>query len=140
MILIEKNTDFPYPGGFDEEKIVRWLEKCAGKFQIKINNLIISFLDDSALLEINKRVFNRNDLTDTVSLSYQEGANTYSGEVYISLERVKDNAEPYQTTYFNELLRVVIHSFLHVIGYDDHTAGEKKAMRCLEDLCLDIYS
>ena len=140
MILIEKNTDFPFPHAFDKEKLILWLEQCIKKFQIKINTLTISFLNDNDLLEINKTVFNRDYLTDTVSLSYKEDGHAYSGEIYISLERVKDNAEQYQTSYFNELLRVVIHSFLHVIGYDDHTPGEKEAMRCLEELCLDIYS
>ncbi len=140
MIIIEKDTEFGLPENYNREKLISWLHSCAKKFQIKINQLSISFLDDNGLQQINNEVFNRNYLTDTITLSYRESEGIFSGEIYISLQRVESNARKYHTTYLKELLRVVIHSFLHVIGYEDKTEEQKRRMKCLEDWCLEYYS
>ena len=139
MILFEYDTGFPLPEDWDEEKVRKWLEECIRKFQVKVNSLIYTFLDDGQMQIVNLQIFNRDYLTDTITLSYEQEKD-YGGEVYISLERVRDNARKYNTSYLNELLRVIVHSFLHTLGYNDHTTDEKQQMRCLEDECMKYYT
>ncbi len=139
MIFIENETSFPLPCSFNENQTVSWLEECLNKFQITENQIVITFLNDEQLLNVNKHIFNRDYLTDTISLSYKE-ENKISGEIYISLERVYENSQNFDVTYLNELLRVIVHSFLHVIGYADDTPEQKERMHCLENLCLQYYS
>ena len=138
MIIFEYETDFPLPDDWDEQKVRTWLEECIRKFQVKLDSLVFTFLDDERMREVNRAVFNRDYYTDTVTLTYDTGE-TLSGEIYISLPRVRENAQKFETTYANELLRVMIHSFLHTLGYNDYTDDEKKQMRCWEDECLRYY-
>ncbi len=140
MIHFEYDTSYPMPENWNETKTIAWINACLEKFQVQCNQLIINFLDDKSLLQVNQSVFNRDYLTDTISMAYQEGTNLYSGTVYISLERVYENAIQHNVSYHDELLRVIIHSVLHIIGYDDSTRDERERMRCLEDLCMDYYS
>jgi len=138
MILFEYDTGFPLPEDWDEEKVRKWLEECIRKFQVKVNSLIYTFLDDEQMQTVNLQIFDRDYLTDTITLSY-ETEGVYDGEIYISLSRVRENTAQYGSGYLKELLRVIIHSFLHTIGYGDQTEDEKKAMHCLENECLKYY-
>ena len=93
------------------------------------------FCNDSYLNNINKEFLNHDTLTDIISFDYCLGKQV-NGEIYISIERVTDNAKFYQVSFENELSRVIIHGVLHFLGYSDKTPEEKKGMRLKENTCL----
>jgi len=97
------------------------------------------FCSDKYLLSINQKYLNHNTLTDIVTFDLAEDAEI-EGEIYISVERVKENAVKYAVDFEEELHRVIIHGLLHLIGYKDKTASQKAQMRKKEQACLSLYS
>lgn len=93
------------------------------------------FCSDNFLLEINTNYLNHNYYTDIITFNYVEGE-VISGDLFISIERVKENAIAFETTCIMELYRVIFHGLLHLVGYNDKTKEEKKIMREKEDLYL----
>ena len=108
-----------------------------GKTTGEINYI---FCDDDYLSEINLTYLNHNTLTDIITFSNSNHPSIISGDIYISVERIKDNAQMLNLPFEKELSRVIIHGILHLIGYDDHTAEEKKQMRAKEDYYLHLQS
>ena len=90
------------------------------------------FCNDGFLLDINKKYLNHDTLTDIISFDYSIG-NELHGDIFISVERVKENAEDFNVTFEDELKRVMAHGILHYCGYKDKTAEDEKTMRCKED-------
>ncbi len=95
------------------------------------------FCDDNYLSEMNVKYLNHNTLTDIISFDYTIGK-IISGDIFISVERVKENAILYNTTFTDELHRVLIHGILHYCGYKDKTEDEKTQMRSKEDYYLSL--
>ncbi len=121
----------------NHDLIASWLDKCATLHNKKISVLEIHILTDEELLDINKQIFNRDYLTDVISIAYP-GPNDISGSIFISYERVKENAEKYSVSADEELNRVIIHGLLHILGFEDSTTEEKENMRNWEDKCLKL--
>lgn len=96
------------------------------------------FCNDNYLLEINKKYLNHDYLTDIITFDLSDNGLT-EGEIYISIERVKENAGSENCTFKEELLRVVFHGALHLCGYKDKTISEKKIMRSKENYYLARY-
>ncbi len=96
------------------------------------------FCSDSYLLEMNRSFLQHDYYTDIITFDLSEGGGTI-GEVYISIDRVKENAVSHQSTYSNELLRVMIHGALHLIGYKDKKKSEITIMRQKEDYYLRLF-
>jgi len=117
------------------EEIAQWLKLQATAHHIEIRNLEYIFCSDSYLLEINKKYLNHDFYTDIITFPLQE--DPLEGTIFISVERVKENAQLYNVTTVNELHRVVAHGLLHLIGYKDKTEDEKKEMRTKENEWLD---
>ena len=110
---------------------------------IRLNNhqtghLSFVFCTDEYLLEVNKKFLNHDYYTDIITFDYNE-SDTVSGDLIISIDRVKENALIHQCTFHLELYRVIIHGVLHLLGFSDKTEIQKKKMRELEDLCLAQY-
>jgi rRNA maturation RNase YbeY len=96
-------------------------------------NIVIT--DDIKLREINREFLEHDYFTDVITFNYNE-MKTLNGEIYISIDRVKDNAMIYDVGSSLEMSRVIIHGILHLLGMDDKTEDEKKLMRKEEDLWL----
>lgn len=94
------------------------------------------FCSDVYLLSINKTYLQHDTLTDIITFPYN--FNPLSGEIYISVERVAENADQYQVSFEEELGRVMVHGVLHLLGYEDHTESLKEKMRSKEDEYLGL--
>ena len=106
---------------------------------IKTAELSVVFCTDAFLLEMNNNFLDHDTFTDIITFDLSESRNAVDGEIYISVERVKENAKLYHTTYQEELHRVIFHGVLHLCGFKDKTAKDQKIMRENEDYCLEHY-
>lgn len=116
-----------------------FIEKSVKKEGLSIESLNYVFCSDKYLLEINKQFLDHNYYTDIISFDLSEVPGQLIGEVYISVERVKDNAKTHGAAYSEELLRVIFHGALHFCGYKDKKPADAKKMRQMEDLWLSAY-
>ena len=116
-----------------------FIEKSVKKEGLSIESLNYVFCSDKYLLEINKQFLDHNYYTDIISFDLSEVPGQLIGEVYISVDRVKDNAKTHGATFSEELLRVIFHGALHFCGYKDKKPSDVKKMRQMEDLWLTAY-
>jgi rRNA maturation RNase YbeY len=103
----------------------------------KLTSLNYIFCSDLYLLKINQEYLKHDTLTDIITFDYSQKSNL-EGEVYISIERVKENSEIFKRPFAEELHRVIIHGLLHLIGYADKSDAEKAQMRKKEEACLSL--
>jgi rRNA maturation RNase YbeY len=114
-----------------------WLLKCASAERKKVEALNYIFCSDKYLRKINRQYLNHNYFTDIITFSASESDHKIiSGDIYISIERVRYNAKYYGAKVNEELHRVMVHGLLHLCGYNDQTENEKKIMRHKEELYL----
>ena len=124
-----------------EKKEVRvWLKKVVKKEEKKLGCLNFIFCSDKHLLEINKKYLKHTALTDVITFDFSESKKTIEGDVYISTDRVKENAQKYSVSFKKELLRTLVHGVLHLIGYKDKKEKEKKIMFLKEQNFLRMFS
>ena len=113
------------------------IKKIALIHKIKSGQISYIFGDDNLLLKLKNRFFKKNHFTDVIAFRLNDYDNPFvEGEVYISLPRAKENAKIFGEFYEKEVARLIIHGFLHLIGYLDETDDEKKKMTNLENLLL----
>ena len=98
------------------------------------------FCDDQHLLSLNQKHLNHNTLTDIITFDLSDDPNIVQADIFISLDRVQDNAQKFETTTHDELRRVMIHGVLHVLGLNDKTERDKRRMRSAEDKALAQFS
>lgn len=134
MITFNYETDFKLN---DETKISNWISACIKKHDCTEGELNYIFCDDEYLHKLNVEFLNHDTLTDIISFDYCVGKEI-SGDIFISVERVKENAVRFTQSVENELNRVIIHGILHYFGFKDKTEEEKTVMRQEEDNCLAI--
>ncbi len=101
-------------------------------------SLIVS--DDNTLNRLKKHYFDDDVLTDTISFNFNEIDQSIDGEIYISIDRIRENAEQFNTGFRRELALVIIHSFLHLIGYEDSLLVDKQQMDRIQRQYLDQIS
>ena len=116
------------------------LKKICKKENKKISFINCVFCSDNRLLEINKKYLNHVSLTDVVTFDFTPNKNNLEGDIYISIDRVKENARKYKETFKTELLRIIIHGLLHLIGFSDKTKEEKNTMTLKENEYLSLYN
>lgn len=97
------------------------------------------FCSDNYLFELNKTYLKHTTLTDVITFPYEAGEGTVSGDIFISIERVAENALKFGERFEDELHRVMIHGVLHLIGYDDKPLTKKARMTALEDRYLKLF-
>ena len=115
----------------------RWLKMVAESEIRRIGDLNIIFCSDPYILNINIQYLGHDYFTDIITFDYCEGSKL-SGDLFISIDSVRENAEFYRTEFHEELHRVIVHGVLHLIGYDDHTPEDVKTMRAKEDYYLSL--
>ncbi|MGI9137757.1 MAG: rRNA maturation RNase YbeY [Sediminibacterium sp.] len=116
-----------------------FIEKSLKKEGISIESLQYVFCSDKYLLAINNSFLNHDYYTDIISFDLSETKGTLIGEIYISVDRVKENAKTHQAHLNEELLRVIFHGALHFCGYKDKKSADAKIMRSMEDKWLRSY-
>lgn len=102
----------------------------------EFKNVAYIFCSDTFLLTLNQRYLNHDTLTDIITFSLSETNSPIISEIYISVERVRENAKDLNVSFENELYRVMTHGILHLCGHSDHTKELKSKMRSLEDYYL----
>lgn len=130
--------DVKIPVFINEKNIEAWLQQVAEKENQRIGELNFIFCSDNHLLQINQDFLNHDYFTDIITFDYSE-ENEISGDIFISLDRVEENAEQYQSTYEHELRRVMAHGCLHLLGYGDKSEDEQKLMTLKEEASLSLY-
>ncbi len=121
-----------------EKKLLReWIERVVKTHLVQLGNVNIILTSDENLYRINRKYLKHNTLTDTITFSYTENEALVTGDVFISLPRLKENAIIYGVPFRNELYRVIIHGILHLLGFDDVDEERREAMRALENKYLD---
>ena len=124
---------------YHKNKIRKWIFFLLHSENVAIPvNIDFIFCSDQFLLEINQAYLNHNTLTDIISFDLSENNNSIEGEVYISIDRVRENHIIFGSSLQNELYRVIIHGVLHLIGYNDKSRNEIEIMRELENKYLSI--
>ena len=136
MINFTSNTNFQLRNKTD---LKSWIKKVVGKEGWQMKDLSFVFCDDMDLLDKNRKYLNLDTLTDILTFDYTENKNI-SGDIYISIDRVKENAKTYKVTFENELNRVMIHGILHLLGYKDESEKEKGIIRAKEDFYLPLQT
>lgn len=116
-----------------------FIQQIFKKEKKKLINLTYVFCSDDYLLEINKAHLKHDFYTDIITFDLSENKDAIIGEIYISTDRVRDNATQLGTSLKEELHRVIFHGALHLCGYKDKTRNEEKRMRAAEDMCLKTY-
>jgi rRNA maturation RNase YbeY len=112
-----------------------WIKRTIERNNKQLGEISYIFCSDEQLLEINKEFLNHDYYTDIITFDYSE-ADIVSGDLFISIDRIKDNAKTLDVSYQEELHRVIIHGILHLLGFKDKTDEESQNMRLLENECL----
>lgn len=121
----------------NKAQITKWIQNTFQHEGIDKNiELSIIFCSDESLLEINQQFLQHDYYTDIITFPIEEDEKHLEAELYISIDRIKDNAQKLKKTFENELHRVIIHGTLHLCGYGDKSPEEEKQMRQKEDFYL----
>jgi probable rRNA maturation factor len=134
MIEFYSETDFNIE---DTKALSHWISEIILHENHELGDLTYVFCDDAYLHKLNVQFLNHDTLTDIISFDNSLGKQIH-GEIYISVERVKENAGTYQVAFLEELHRVIIHGVLHFCGYKDKTEKQQETMSCKENEALDL--
>lgn len=132
MITFHYQTDFILE---NQSQISDWIEDVISSDGYRVGEINYIFCDDSNLNKMNVEFLNHDTYTDIISFDYSVGKELH-GDIYISIERVIDNANLYRSAFDNELCRVMIHGILHYMGFKDKTSAQQKEMTEKENQSL----
>ena len=121
----------------DRRRTSRWLKLVAESEIRNLGDISVIFCSDPYILDVNLKYLQHDYFTDIITFDYCEG-DTLSGDLFISIDTVRENSIFYKTDFEQELARVIVHGVLHLIGYDDHTPEEQKEMREKENYYLSL--
>ena len=132
IAFFTQDTDFRFKG---KRLTSNWLKQVAVAEGRSVGDISIIFCSDNYLLDVNKKYLQHDYFTDIITFDYCEGS-VLSGDLFISVDSVRENASFYGASFEDELNRVIVHGVLHLIGYDDHTDEEIAVMRSKENTYL----
>lgn len=124
----------------DAESLLEWIERVAKVHEHRIVQLTYIFCSDDYLHRLNVEYLAHDTLTDVITFDNSDDADMLEGDIFISVERVRDNAQDLGIPFRDELHRVMIHGVLHLLGYHDKDLLSQTAMRAKEDYCLALRS
>jgi len=122
----------------NKRRIIYWIKEISSIHKKKVGDISIIFTNDSYILEINKQYLKHNYFTDIITFDYSN-KDIIVGDIFISVDTVESNAQRFNTTFNDEILRVIIHGILHLIGFNDKIDEEQKEMREQENKSLELY-
>ncbi len=123
----------------EKTKLKQWIKAVTEKEKHTLGNITYIFCSDEELLEINIRHLDHNTYTDIITFDYTEGKKI-SSDIFISIDRVTENAKKFDVSFKEELYRVMIHGILHLCGYKDKTKQDAELMRKKENSSLKLFS
>jgi probable rRNA maturation factor len=123
---------------FMEVSTKAWIARSIEAEKRQVGELNYIFCSDQYLLQINQEYLNHDTFTDIVTFNYVEN-NVISGDLFISIDRVKENSVEFKSSFSQELNRVLIHGVLHLIGYNDKSTKEAQEIRAKEDFYLTLF-
>ncbi len=127
-------------GGIGRKKnLIPWIEKVILDNNKTPGDINFVITNDEVLQSINLKYLNTDTYTDIISFTLSEESGSISGDIYISLERVRDNAIKYKVTAEEEFRRILVHGILHLLGYDDKSKGDKTRMTKMENKYLKAF-
>lgn len=122
----------------DKAKVKEWIKTTVETEGYKLKELNYIFCSDKYLLQINQQYLNHDTYTDIITFDNSEKEGIIEGDIFISVDRIRENATKFATSETNELHRVIVHGALHLLGYQDKMAESKKLMTSKEDEYLGI--
>ena len=137
--MITYNTDGVKMPSIKKRENTAWVKAVAASYGKRVGEIAYIFVDDEKILEVNRQYLGHDYYTDIITFDYCEG-DVMSGDLFISLDTVRTNAEQVGATYEEELHRVIIHGILHLCGINDKGPGEREIMEAAEDKALALRS
>ena len=122
----------------DERKVTRWIRSIAADYNFAVGNINYIFCSDDRELEVNRQFLGHDYYTDVITFDYTSGK-TLNGDIFISLDTVRSNAEMVGAPFEEELRRIIIHGILHLTGQGDKTPETKAQMTAKEEHALALY-
>lgn len=119
-----------------KSKIHDLVKSLSGELTFSVLNLEINFISDKSIIDINKTYLKHNYSTDIITFNYSKVVQHIDGEIFISVDDAFDNSKKFNVSFSDELVRLVIHGVLHLLGYDDSNTSDKKIMKRLENKLL----
>ena len=135
MISFNYETEFELP---NEDQLCNWLSQVILSENKKEGDINYIFCDDEYLLNLNEQYLDHDTLTDIISFDYTVG-NELHGDIFISIERVRENAQDFNVTFDEELKRVLAHGILHYCGFKDKSEEDEQLMRQKEDEKIKMF-
>lgn len=133
--MITYNTDGVKMPSIKKRENTAWVKAVAASYGKRVGEIAYIFVDDEKILEVNRQYLGHDYYTDIITFDYCEG-DVISGDLFISLDTVRTNAERVGATYEEELHRVIIHGILHLCGINDKGPGERAIMEAAENKAL----
>ena len=138
--MISYQTEEIQMPAIKKREVSEWIKKVADEYGKKVGDIAYIFCSDEKILEVNKQYLQHDYYTDIITFDYTEG-NRISGDLFISLDTVKTNAEQFaDNDYQRELHRVIIHGVLHLCGINDKGPGEREVMEAAENKALSMLT
>lgn len=136
-MAISYQTDGVKMPAIKKRETTAWIKAVAASYGKKVGEIAYIFCSDEKILEVNRQYLEHDYYTDIITFDYCEGK-TISGDLFISLDTVKTNAEQFKTSYEEELHRTIIHGILHLCGINDKGPGEREIMEAAENKALSM--
>ena len=121
-----------------KREVTKWIRAVAASYGRKVGEVGYLFCDDEKILEVSREYLQHDYYTDIITFDYDEG-DTINGDLVISLDTVRTNAEQFGKAYEEELMRVIIHGILHLCGINDKGPGEREIMEAAENKALAMF-
>ncbi|MFB9863010.1 rRNA maturation RNase YbeY [Rufibacter immobilis] len=123
----------------NEEKVKEWLSEIISKYSFELESLNYIFCSDEYLHQMNVEYLEHDTLTDVITFDNSDFEGVIEGDVFISIDRIVDNAATFNITPEEELHRVMAHGLLHLLGFDDKSPEKQTIMRSKENECLELF-